>query len=50
MMRNVDIIGDQKIVTTFMDNKVVTIEKYKLVNGDYVLISVDLKKEESTND
>lgn len=50
MMRNVDIIGDRKIVTTHMDNGMVLIEIYKLVDEYCALISVDFKREVDVND
>lgn len=50
MFKTENIVGDQKIVTTHMDNGMVLIETYKLVDEYCALISVDFKREVDAND
>lgn len=41
-MTNIEIIKNEKIVTTFEDNKKVKVERYELnENGEYVLVEIE---------
>ena len=41
-MTNIEIIKNEKIITTFEDNKKVKVERYELnENGEYVLVEIE---------
>lgn len=44
MMIDIKLFGNYKIVTTWKNNKIVKIEKYELINGEFVLIEEEERK------
>ena len=43
-MIEITLIGDHKIVRTWKGDKIVKIEKYELINGEFVLIEEEERK------